>query len=302
MADDWHEFEHVDGLARLFRPDSPVPGVRRVTLDAGEGAVVSALRWGTGAAEVIFLHGAGLHAHSWDATAVALGRSALALDLPGHGDSTWRAADDYSPGRLAECIHRAIAPLIDTPVVLVGQSLGGLVVIRLAELLSPFVSAVVLVDVTPSHQADFSVSAQTNDFMSGPESYDSRDDIIDRALRFGIGSSRADLSRGVRLNTRVREDGRVIFKHHFAVLPADIHLLHDATVLWPVLKRLRLPTALIRGDTGIVTERQLAEFSTWLPDAPVMTLTAGHNVQRDAPGQLAKTIVDFEIGQLNACR
>ena len=35
------EFEHVDGLARLFPSDRPILAVRRVDLDAGAGSVVS---------------------------------------------------------------------------------------------------------------------------------------------------------------------------------------------------------------------------------------------------------------------
>ncbi len=76
-----------------------VPPVRRLTHTLPDGRTVSALQFGrTGDAssgefappEVTLLHGAGLNAHTWDTTILALGLPALALDLPGHGDSSWR--------------------------------------------------------------------------------------------------------------------------------------------------------------------------------------------------------------------
>ncbi len=290
---DFDEFAHVAELARRLGSSKSIPCVRRHDFLSEEGAILSSLIWGDGPAEVVYLHGAGLHAHSWDSTALALGRSAIAFDLPGHGDSDWRDGKDYSPESIALPLVEVLSNILESPVVLVGQSLGGLAAIPMAHQLGSLVRGVVLIDVTPGHQIEGTASSQINEFMAGPESYASREEIIDRALEFGIGRSRQDLERGVRLNTRVRPDGRVIFKHHFARLPADIHASHDATLLWPILQELQVPIFLVRGSDGILSDDHVREFHELVPGAATVTLQSGHNVQRDAPKELADVIVSL---------
>ena len=57
---------------------------------------------------MIFLHGGGQNAHTWDTVIVGLGEPALAVDLPGHGHSGWREDGDYSPQNNAA----ALAPVL----------------------------------------------------------------------------------------------------------------------------------------------------------------------------------------------
>ena len=81
---------------------------------------------------MVFLHGGGQNAHTWDTVIVGLGEPALAVDLPGHGRSAWREDGDYGPIRNAETllpVLREWAPAAD---LFVGMSLGGLTAIRLA--------------------------------------------------------------------------------------------------------------------------------------------------------------------------
>ena len=49
---------------------------------------------------LVFLHGGGLNAHTWDIVCLALREEyrCHALDLRGHGDSEWSPAQDYSLG------------------------------------------------------------------------------------------------------------------------------------------------------------------------------------------------------------
>ena len=47
------------------------PTVRRVETDVGDGRSLSALRWGTDAPQVVFLHGGGQNAHTWDTVLLA---------------------------------------------------------------------------------------------------------------------------------------------------------------------------------------------------------------------------------------
>jgi esterase len=74
----------------------------------GGGQTVSALVWGEHPPELVLLHGGGQNAHTWDTVALILGRPLLAVDLPGHGHSDWRADRDYGPWRNAEAVAAVI--------------------------------------------------------------------------------------------------------------------------------------------------------------------------------------------------
>src|SRR3954452_13087515 len=58
------------------------------------------LDWGTsGRPPIVFLHGGGQTAHTWDFVCLALraGHHCVALDQRGHGDSEWSPTLDYGP-------------------------------------------------------------------------------------------------------------------------------------------------------------------------------------------------------------
>ena len=78
----FHENAEEYGLAF----DVP-PVVRRTSVEVAPGRAVSALVWGGGEPELVFLHGGAQNAHTWDTVAMALARPLLAVDLPGHGHS-----------------------------------------------------------------------------------------------------------------------------------------------------------------------------------------------------------------------
>ncbi len=63
--------------------------MRRESVEVDGGRKVSALVWGSEPPEMVFLHGGGQNAHTWDTVALALGVPLVAVDLPGHGHSDW---------------------------------------------------------------------------------------------------------------------------------------------------------------------------------------------------------------------
>lgn len=108
------------------------------------------------------------------------------------------------------------------------------------------------------------------------------------------------------LNSRVRADGRVEWKHHFARLAnalaadpaaasataAQQDALRDvlSTAGWTDLAGVRAPITLIRGDRGFVTPEDAAEFSRRLPAASIVEVASGHNVQEEQPVELGRRI------------
>lgn len=121
------EFALLAENAEQAGVNGPLPEVERV-----QAGAISALRWGGSAPRVIFLHGGGQNAHTWDTVIVGLGEPALAVDLPGHGHSAWREDGNYSPQLNSETLAPVLRELAPGAEFVVGMSLGGLTAIRLA--------------------------------------------------------------------------------------------------------------------------------------------------------------------------
>lgn len=294
----------------------PLPRGERLSLALADGRTLSALRYTPGEATatspaVTFLHGAGLNAHTWDTTILALGLPALAIDLPGHGDSSWRDDFAYVARVLAPDVATGMDAWTDRPQVLVGQSLGALTAAAVAASRPDLVRELVVIDITPGVDPNAGPT-QIREFFAGPTDWASRDELVDRALAFGLGGgTRRKAERGVYFNSRVRPDGRVEWKHHFAHLAAAMAAAGTqppvappapqpdavSAVLgesgWEDLAAVTAPTTLIRGARGYVTEADAANFAARLPAASVLTVPAGHNVQEDIPIELGARLRDL---------
>lgn len=303
------EFSFLAEQAADAGIDRPRPAGQRLTHTLPDGRVLSALSYTPegatdGSPVVTFLHGAGLNAHTWDTTILALGLPALAIDLPGHGDSSWRDDFAYIARTLAADIAAGMDAWTTGPQVVVGQSLGGLTAAALAASRPDLVRDLVIVDITPGVDPNAGPT-QIRDFFAGPTDWASRDELVDRALAFGLGGdSRRKAERGVFFNSRIRPDGRVEWKHHFAHLAAamaaasssDAAPAPDAVASalgdsgWEDLAGVTAPVLLIRGDRGYVTEADAAVFAERMPAASVLVVPSGHNVQEEIPLELGATV------------
>ena len=144
-----NEFSFLAGQAHALGVEAPA-SVTRVSVAAHDGRTISALKYTDDEPVVTLLHGAGLNAHTWDSTVIAMGLPALAIDLPGHGDSSWRADASYTPDNLADDVVLAIEALTSRPQILVGHSLGGLTAAAIASRRPDLVERVVFVDIVPA--------------------------------------------------------------------------------------------------------------------------------------------------------
>lgn len=301
------EFSFLPEQAAEAGIDAPLPRGERLTLELPDGRTLSALRYTPSGAQgsspvVTFLHGAGLNAHTWDTTILALGLPALAIDLPGHGDSSWRSDATYIARVLAPDVAAGMDAWTDAPQVLVGQSLGALTAAAVAASRPDLVRELVVIDITPGVDANAGPT-QIREFFAGPTDWGSRDELVDRALAFGLGGgTRRKAERGVYFNSRVRPDGRVEWKHHFAHLAnamaasgaaAEAGAAREDAVSavlgesgWEDLAAVSAPTTLIRGERGYVTDADADEFARRKAEASVVTVPAGHNVQEDIPLEL----------------
>src|SRR5580692_6396207 len=76
-----------ENAAEYGLPFDRPPTVRRAFADVTGGRRLSALVWQDRDPELVLLHGGAQNAHTWDTVAMALDRSLVAIDLPGHGHS-----------------------------------------------------------------------------------------------------------------------------------------------------------------------------------------------------------------------
>jgi pimeloyl-ACP methyl ester carboxylesterase len=280
-----NEFDLVAQEAAELGIDEPLALTR---LEIGP---MSALRWGEEPGDLVFLHGAGLNAHSWDSTALTLAEPALAVDLPGHGESSWREDANYSPTQLALDLANYLTEastlgILRTPVVVAGQSLGGLAAIELAQR-TDLISHVVLVDILPLERG---AAGGVTDFLAGPAVFATREEIERRAVTFGYGGSRGSLARAVAHNTRGTPDGQVAWKHHLGALAAagSPLLAEFATqTAWEQIARVGVPIDLIWASRTVTTPEARARFAALHPEARLVQIDAGHNIQEDAPTELA---------------
>ena len=287
----FHENADEAGL-----PWNGPPTVTRVETPLGDGRSLSALRWGTEAPEVVLLHGGGQNAHTWDTLALALERPLLAVDLPGHGHSDDGRADaSLSPRSFAEDIAVVVEAHASDARLVVGMSLGGMTAMQLAVLRPDLVRKLMMVDVTPG--ADREKASDIIAFLSGPESFSSFDEILERTVLFNPTRSVSSLRRGVLHNAVQQPDGSWVWRHQRSSRPRfeDGGANVDFESMWDDLRSIAVPVQLVVGDRSpVVDDADRARFAECQPDAEIITVAdAGHSIQGDQPVELARLVDTF---------
>ena len=283
--------------------DGP-PTVRREFVSLPDGRRVSALVWGTDDPQYVFLHGGAQNAHTWDTVAMALDRPLVAIDLPGHGHSDGpneETGGQVAPVSLASDVAVAIRELAPNARGVIGMSLGGLTTIALTAVAPELVRSVVLVDVTPG--VDGAKSKVIADFINGPESFDSFDDLLARTIEYNPTRTESSLRRGILHNAEQREDGSWVWRYMRFRPRRDENAPADSTatfpqfgVLWDAVSNIKVPVLLARGmrEQSVVDDADEAKLLEVLPSARVQHFEeAGHSLQGDMPVELARAVEDF---------
>ncbi|HVM08584.1 MAG TPA: alpha/beta hydrolase [Acidimicrobiales bacterium] len=277
--------------------DGP-PAVRREAVGLGDGRSLSALVWGTSPAELVFLHGGGQNAHTWDTVALALGCPLVAIDLPGHGHSDGPKGGADALGDNADDVAAAVDALAPEARAVVGMSAGGLTALALAQRRPDLVRKLVLVDILPN--PDPTMVKRITDFIAGPETFESFDALLERTVAFNPTRSVSSLRRGILHNAVQLDDGTWQWRHrrHRREGPPPDPEQSAARVasLWDAIAGLRCPVMLARGmaDGSVITDEQEAKLLAVLPSARVERVEgAGHSIQGDKPVELAALIAGF---------
>ncbi|HEY8216056.1 MAG TPA: alpha/beta hydrolase [Acidimicrobiia bacterium] len=275
------------------------PTVRRASVAVEGDRRLSALVWGTQPPDLVLLHGGAQNAHTWDTVALALDRPLVAIDLPGHGHSDHRTDGPFSPRENARDVAVAMRELAPGARAVVGMSLGGLTAIALTTSAPELVRKLVLVDVTPGVDRD--KAAPIAQFIAGPESFESFDEILARTIEFNPTRSESSLRRGVLHNAVERDDGRWVWRYQRPriIESEELEIPADFATLWEDLSTVHVPIMLLRGGVAgtVVDDADEAELRRRQPSARVELVEgAGHSIQGDRPVELAALLADFVDG------
>jgi pimeloyl-ACP methyl ester carboxylesterase len=263
-----------------------IPSVARVERDG-----ISALKWGDEPPQVVFLHGGGQNAHTWDTVIVGLGLPALAVDLPGHGRSAWREDGDYGPRLNAETLRPVLRDWAPNPRLVVGMSLGGLTALRLAASEPELVPELVLVDVTPSaperHEQMTKAQMGTVALVQGDRTFPTFQAMLDVTVAAAPNRDRKSLRRGVFHNSKQLDDGSWTWRY-------DSFRKGDGFEgLWDDVPAITMPTTLVRGaNSYFVNDEDAEAFAKGAPGFVRTHVVAdsGHSVQGDQPAALVEIL------------
>jgi esterase len=284
------EFALLGENAEQAGVEGPLPHVQRI--DAGP---VSALQWGDSAPRIIFLHGGGQNAHTWDTVIVGLGQPALAVDLPGHGHSGWREDGDYSPQHNAAAVAPVLNELAPHADLVVGMSLGGLTAIGLGAIAPHLVRELVLVDVTPSalrrHAEMTKEQLGTVALVQGDREFPSFAAMLELTTAAAPHRDPKSLRRGVFHNSRRLDNGSWTWRYD------TIREIPDFDSLWGDVDGLSAPITLVRGGNSVfVSDEDAAELGQRAQTfrGVHVVQNSGHSVQSDQP----RVLIDILRGVL----
>jgi pimeloyl-ACP methyl ester carboxylesterase len=283
---DLDEFALLPENAEQIGHTGPLPTVVRV-----ESGAISGLKWGDEPPQLVFLHGGGQNAHTWDTVILGLGLPAIAVDLPGHGRSAWREDGDYGPRLSAETLRPVLRDWAPDPRLVVGMSLGGLTALRIAATEPALVPELVLVDVTPSaperHEEMTKAQLGAVALVAGERNFPSFSAMLDVTIEAAPHRDRKSLRRGVFHNSKRLDDGTWTWRY-------DTFRKGDGFAsLWDDVGKITMPTTLVRGANSYFVNDEDAE--AFAKSAPGFRRThvvadSGHSVQGDQPAALVEVL------------
>jgi pimeloyl-ACP methyl ester carboxylesterase len=271
-------------------PDAQPPLVQRRWVAVPNGGHVSAVVWHAAPPELVVLHDAGASARSWDAVLLALGRPVVALDLPGHGRSSWRDRADYRPKRNAAALTEAVRSFKASGTLVAGRGLGALSAIALASRAPGLVGTLVLVDTLPG-----SSGAAASAWPAASPAFDTREAARDWLARRSPGSSAAAVEREAFVESAQDADGKWAWRHHLGTLPDGAPRDLDDETLWEQLASIpgTTRTVLLRAGAGALDDEAVERFRTTAANGEAVTLPGSpHRIEAEQPEALAAALRD----------
>jgi pimeloyl-ACP methyl ester carboxylesterase len=262
--------------------------------------------------DTLLLHGVGGMGRMWDLFAEAVGGRLrlVAPDARGHGDSVKPPVTpaSYAPDAFVADVTAILDALAVERALLVGHSMGGGHAAAFTLAHPERVRALVIIDIGPTLGAE-GLERTTRLSTTRPELFLDRTDAERYLRETSPGYSDEIYAHRLRWLFRRTAAGYVWRSDPAALAQILIRPERDAAGAaetgrsgrsgqsgrsWAQLAMITVPTLIVRGarSTYLATETAQRMIAT-LPDARLIELDAGHNVQLDQPGPLADAIVAF---------
>ncbi len=270
------EFALVSETAAEAGLDSgALPPVRRGWVNVPTGGHVSAVFWGSGVPQIVFLHDRGESARLWDAVALAAGRPSVAIDLPGHGRSDWRRDGRYEPAKLAPAVAEAIRSFALRAGLVAASGLGALTAIEVGRRQPALLRRLAIVGALPGSARS---SKRFGGERFGGERFASREEAFAVLASRWPSRSQQALRREVLYEIVSDPDGSWVWRHHPGNLPVPAPAAEDSR--WD--SKVGAPVTLIRGDWSAPPESL----------ASVITIPrSGEDIIATQPAALAAELV-----------
>ncbi len=249
---------------------------------------------------IIFAHGGGQTRHAWKNTAKILaehGWYSIAIDLRGHGDSSWSPRGDYQIEAFVKDL-RYIATTFNKPPILVGASLGGITgLLAEGESDHRVFSSVILVDIAHRHEkrgVDRILSFMGDKMKEGFANLEEAQDAISKYLPHR--SRPTDLSH-LKKNLRLGTDDRYYWHWdpEFLKIAYSIKNLNNFDRLINAAKSIKIPTLIVRGRmSDVISKETVMEFLDLVPHAKFIDVKgAGHMIAGDRNDIFSDSVINF---------
>jgi pimeloyl-ACP methyl ester carboxylesterase len=277
----------------------------RTALIAVNGLRLLCREWGTpGAYPLVLLHGLRGFSGTWRTLAANLAPHfrLIALDQRGRGDSDWDPQGNYYTDAYLSDLEGVVDHLHLDRFALLGHSMGGTTAYAYADRHPDRLAALIIEDIAPGSSMQGAGARRIVAEMSTlPESFPCwadarrywrthRPQINETALEQRLAESLRQAEGG---RIEWRYDARGISKARVA--PDSTRIID----LWPVVKRLRVPTLIVHGErSDFCPAATVAEMrrSNGVIES-IAIANASHYVHDDAPELFAQYVHEFLIAR-----
>lgn len=239
---------------------------------------------------LVLVHGFGGDRSDWDMLVPALieQHRVLAVDVRGHGRSPApSAAAGYDLSEMAADVWETVdAAALDSPVTILGHSMGGGIAQLMALARPDDVAALVLID-----SVGEALPAESREYFGR---------LIDLAVRDGMGALADWLDANTPWPEWISEDERLRDRERLRTTDRTGYVASAKALLaWrgvdPRLAELHVPTLILVGEwDSEYMQRSAALLVDAIPGAELLSIaSAGHTPQRENPDVSLRAITTF---------
>ena len=250
---------------------------------------------GEGKPPFIMVHGLDRVARTYDhiATQFTSRYRVLAIDMRGHGDSSWDPQGRYLVEDHVSDLEGIVAQLKLRDLVLWGNSTGGRVVQVFAGKHPELVSRVISEDVGPERPRQIAdgYAKRVEQERAG---WASSEELLAQLRKANPRMAPAVLEAYVRYGSKKRADGRIEWKRDPQLVKGFV-----ATDLWRFVREIKAPILYILGGRStIVPAETQAELRKTLANAQLITIPdVGHYPSDEQPDEVVRIVNRFLAGE-----